>query len=276
MFGSMDVIDNEGFGADRDEGPLRLGTRHLTENGLCHQWLIRLAADAHIGGLSRALGQPRTRFTDSGGEAIRPVFVQMSVSGNSSGFHEDDSVLVRHAVSPSPVNGYRSALVISAEDEGACATVSMVSRFVRWAGPSNTDLIRAEPAARTIARGRQPIRHPALSVSGNDEIVTSAFSVRICPETHLNCFGLVSLAAFAACFSQGERSCSNIATDGAALLLRELVCLGNIDPGDHLDIASVSRPGAVAGATGIVSKSWARRRSDSKLIAASLSVRDAQ
>lgn len=275
MFGSMDIIDaGRAYSEDRSEGFLRLGTRHLTENGLCHQWLLRQAADAHISGLAYNLECFSRRFTDTQGRAVRPVFVSGSIEGTASSFHEGDVVFVQQSETPRPGNGFTSAFKISSE-AGSRVLVRLTSRFARWGGASNADLVRATVAGEeAIAPGPgAAFDQPALSVSGLDEIETSSFSVRICPETHLNCYGLVSFSAFATCFSQSERASANIPADGAAILSRNLLCRGNLDPGDYLDISSIARPSAVRKVAGLVSKSWARRRSDGRIIAASLSVR---
>lgn len=211
------------------------GMAHLSPFGLSEQWLLRDAGDRHWTLIAEAMGQDRAVFADPAGNPIYAAFCTTSLELGPVRPRLGDRIEIAssvHAVSASRIGSSHVLLC----DRRVVARVLMISAFVGHDDTgSNRRIVRRAP-------GRMPeLQLPPEPLSALDTRARAAARVlrsgRTCgpafrrevpvPALDFNAVGLLYFPTF-------SRLAEAAVPTGAALRGREIVYVGNIDPGDAI------------------------------------------
>jgi probable biosynthetic protein (TIGR04098 family) len=260
---------------------LVLGMPHLRADGLNLNWLLRECCHAHWWEIGDWAGCAPSELVDAAGRRVLASVVACEVRGDLHRFREDQTVSFRMPVRPSPRNGWRSRSVLSSE-AGDSVAVDLVTAFAARAGASNRQLVASEfggadlPAAGTAdtryadglrAQGRSDRR----AAEADDSPPHASFPVG--REVDMNGVGLVYFANFVDFFARTESLVLHPAGPRLALAARRINYFGNIDCGDVLDVVGDVEIRDLAPCAEALVRSYARRRSDGRVIAVCESVR---
>lgn len=267
---------------DEELGAFRLGMPHLGHAGLSLNWLLRACCHRHWWSIAARLGRPPSELIDMRGERMLPSVVAVTVRGSLDRFREDDVVSFDRAVAPSRETGWRSYWCLISSS-GATAEVELVTRFAKRSGPSNKDLAAAEVPHELLPYfdGEQAQRTAILKARGRTEKAAApepgaplhSFAVRA--DTHYNGVGLMYFANFVEPFDQAEHLSLPGGIGGREIVSREIHYYGNVDTDDHLDLDCIPLVTGIAPNPEVKLTSFARRRSDDKIVAVCISVRNA-
>lgn len=286
MLGAMDVIETfdheDGSGqpavserAGVHMAHFRLSMTQLNGKGLSVGWLLREAADRHWWALADGVGLTPARLRDGEGRRAIPAVLETRVAGQFQAFHEDDEAVLRLCDVPSAGNGWRSLATLDA-GAGATARVEIATGFLRRKARSNLELEPTEPvlphseAGPAAARTRQ-LRDEGRALRHDAREAAPHHSISICPETHLNGVGLMCFAAMGEGMAQAERKVLAGPLGTLPLVSRAQSHFANVDAGDWLDFTSKVEPISKSDEPGLRVRTWARRRSDGRVVAACLS-----
>ncbi|MFD1341088.1 hypothetical protein [Litorisediminicola beolgyonensis] len=286
MLGAMDVIetfdheDGEGQPAVSERAGVhmahfRLSMTQLNGKGLSIGWFMREAADRHWWALADGVGLTPARLRDSEGRRVIPAVLEVRVSGQFQSFNEDDEAVLRLCDIPSAANGWRSLSTLDA-GAGATARVEIATDFLRRKARSNLELEPTEPVLPDAEAGPAAARTRELRQEGRalrlDAIEKAPHhSVPVCPETHLNGVGLMCFAAMGEGLAQAERKALAGPLGTLPLTSRAQSHFANVDAGDWLDFTSEVDPVTATADPSLRVRTWARRRSDGRVVAASTS-----
>lgn len=214
-----------------------LNMAQLSPFGISEQWLLRHCGDRHWALIASALGQERALFRDPMGRSIYAAFCATSLELTPPGTAllgeraEIRSSLFQ--ISPSRIG---SSHLIAGPD-GRLARLRMISCFVTHDGDgSNRHLLRSAPAGLADLL---PAPEPLIALDQQARRQVREFrSLRPQFPPCLTCtpslaldFNAVGLLYFPVFSQIAERAQGR----DTALLRRDLVYLGNIDPGDQIE-----------------------------------------
>lgn len=210
---------------------------HLSPFGLSEQWLLRDAGDRHWALIAQALGQTQAVFADADGRPVYAAFCATRLDleqGPPDLGHRIEITSTLYAVSATRIG---SCHVVSGGGR-VLARLNMISTFVSHdASGSNRRIVRNAPQsaadlppapdalvdlgdrARAVARGlrAQRLHMPALA------------QISPVPALDFNAVGLLYFPTF-------SRLAETAAPAAGALRTREVVYLGNIDPGESVSV----------------------------------------
>ncbi|QDL93691.1 hypothetical protein FDP22_11145 [Paroceanicella profunda] len=224
----------------------------LGPDGLSEQWLLRDCGDRHWQLIALAMGQARAVFTDADGRPVYAAFCATSLELEAPGPGALGGVLgLRSALFRLGASRIGSIHHLAVDGRPA-GRLRMISTFVGH-GPEggNRGILRRPPLRRVVL----PEAGPELSdLAAHSRATVRALAparpepapllaVTPCPALDFNAVGLLYFPAFSAL---AERA--RTARPGP-LARRDVIYLGNVDPGDS--IALHPEPGQGAGALGL-------------------------
>lgn len=221
---------------------LTLGMMTLGPDGLSEQWLLRLCGDQHWAMIARAMGQDSAVFADAEGRAIYAAFCATDLRlnrpatpllGRAAGLHS-----ALFGLGASQI-GSRHVLTQAGEVLGQ---VLMISTFVGHdESGSNHRILRRQPrpmaalppAPAELAELGQTARLQARALRDPVPSRVPLLQVTPCPALEFNAVGLLYFPAFSRLAEQAEWALHGVS---AALRRREVIYLGNLNPGETLDL----------------------------------------
>ncbi|TMV72321.1 hypothetical protein FGG78_29690 [Thioclava sp. BHET1] len=215
---------------------LRLGMMQLSPFGLSEQWLLRDGGDRHWSLIADALGQSGGIFRDAQGHAVYAAF-----SATELTLHPPPRALLGTELS---VSSHLYALApnrLGSEHhlhgpEGPLGRLRMITCFLRHdESGSNRRLLRSTPrglgdlapAPRALLAFHDRARGRARAALANPPAGPPALRYQPVPALDFNAVGLLYFPTFAR-IAEGALPIS------APLARREIVYLGNIDPGETI------------------------------------------
>ncbi|WP_118135651.1 Pnap_2097 family protein [Oceanicella sp. SM1341] len=235
----------------------RLGMAQLGPQGLSEQWLLRECGDRHWQLIATAMGQERAVFADAAGRPVYAAFCAtvLELAPPAPGGVPGGLLTLRSGLFR--LGGSRIGSEHALEVEGRPAgLLRMISTFVgHGPGGSNRAILRRPPLrevalppagpglAALAARSRETVRSLCPTAPAGPPLL-AAVPV---PGLDFNAVGLLYFPAFSA-LAERAHWADPLARPGA-LARREIVYLGNIDPGDG--IALHPEPGHPPGAFGL-------------------------
>lgn len=220
---------------------LPLGMAQLSPQGLSEQWVLRFCGDQHWTLIAKALGQRDAVFRAPDGRPVYAAFCTTSLQMQPSGALLGRNVQVSSAVFAvtETRTGSRHKLVV---DGVVIAELSMISTFVSHdtsgcnnrihrnsvlgqmhLPPADPSLTALDDRARDTAR-----RLRRIDLAGAREIHAE------CPVPSLD-FNAVGLLYFPT-FSRIAETAAHAAGPSEPVRQREVVFLGNINPGDTVRV----------------------------------------
>jgi probable biosynthetic protein (TIGR04099 family) len=219
-----------------------LGMAEMGYRGLSEQWLMRRAGDLHWRLIARAMGQAEAVFACAEG---RPLYAAFCASRLVVERPDAPRLGGRLDLSARLFRVGRSrlgSLVALRDDEGTLGRIALVSAFVgRTEGGGNRSLARRAPRALalpsatsveldTLARGAG--RVSALLRGRAPE--GQGLRLTPCPALDFNAAGLLYFPSFAALADRAEWAAGR--APDRPLAAREAVFLGNVEPGEPVEI----------------------------------------
>ncbi len=221
---------------------LRLGMAQLAPDGLSEQWILRFCGDQHWALIAQALGLGAAVFHAPDGRPVYAAFCATSLRTLPCGALLGRDLRVAsslYAVTETRTGSQHRITV----DGAVIAEVSMISTFVSHEAsgcnnrihrnsvlgelsllPAGSDLMRLDRHARERARrmrGMQLASGPVIH------------SERPVPALDFNAVGLLYFPTFSRI---AEAAAYRLTGRSTAILQREVVYLGNINPGDTVDV----------------------------------------
>lgn len=244
----------------------RLGMAEMGWRGLSEQWLMRRAGDLHWQLIAQAMGQGRAVFACPEGRPVYAAFCATSLriaAPALPALGADLQIRARlwRASAARLVSEHRLAV-----GGVAVGRLTMVSAFVaHGADGRNRSILRRQPAglpelppappgpaavvalAADLARGRRA-RHlglPAAAPEGTMQDGPMALHTP-CPATDFNAAGLLYFPSFLAMADRSEWQALGALARDWAVVARDTIYLGNLDPGER--VAAQLVPGACGAA----------------------------
>jgi len=270
----------EGAHLDNCGTPFRLGMPHMDPSGVRFGWLLREACHIHWGVIADGLDVFPSAFLDTAGARVLPSVVACTVNGDATRFHEDDTCQLIMTEPPRAANGWRSQVDL-VSDAGCSLRTEIVTAFARRAGPSNTDLERADlgptfAPAKTgdVARRTALIRRlgAADRATAAQEQAPPHLSIEIDAGSHINGVGLVYFAEIHDMIARAEANAVPDLVPARHVRNRRVHFFGNLDAGDRLDIVTRTSAQAFFPNAAVVVRSHARRASDKAVIVVAESI----
>lgn len=214
-----------------------LGMAEMGFRGLSEPWLMRRAGDLHWRMIGRAMGQREATFTCARGEPLYAAFCATSLrlrAPKAPGLGGNISLTARlHRVGRS-----RLASVLGVVCDGqAVGRMVMVSTFVgRGEEGSNRSILRRAPRVMIAPPEAPPWvqgiaqRAVAAEIPGGGQAIRQMPS----PATDFNAAGLLYFPSFAALADRADAARG--APFGRWLVARDVAYLGNLDPGEAVDV----------------------------------------
>lgn len=206
----------------------------LSPFGLSEQWVLRDAGDRHWSLIADAMGQGQAVFTDDSGQPIYAAFCTTSLELGPARPQLGERIEISatlHAVSAARIGSSH----VLRRDGQVVARLLMISTFVgRDESGSNRRIVRRaplrapdlpsapEPLAALDARSRKVARALRYQMHKTfDGCVTPV------PSLDFNAAGLLYFPTF-------SRLAETVRPANGSLRGREIVYMGNIDPGDGI------------------------------------------
>ncbi|WP_247221432.1 Pnap_2097 family protein [Shinella oryzae] len=223
-----------------------LGMAEMGYHGISEQWLKRRAGDLHWRLIARAMGQRDAVFTCSEGEPLYAAFCATSLQLKRPHLPRLGGEMTLAADLYRVGHGRLASLLRITVGCDIVGGMILVSTFVGRSEPgSNRSVVRRSPRALAMppeaplavrrfaekaSATAQDIRDDRLKLSGMSETQ----KVLPCPATEFNAAGLLYFPSYSALadralFQAGERQTNMVAS-------RYVVYLGNVEPGEWLDI----------------------------------------
>lgn len=218
----------------------RLGMAECGYRGLSENWLLKRLGDVHWQLIAEALGQDTAVFSDATGAPVYAAFcaISLEIAAPAAAVPGAQLGIV------SRLRRLSAARLISMHDleigGQPFGTLTMISAFVRHgADRRNNAILRVQPAGRLdvvpMAPGEDQgfgARAAQIARLARSEPATGPDGIVLtpCPMTDFNAVGLLYCANYTALADRAEWALKPDLAD-LCLLRREIVFLGNIDPG---------------------------------------------
>jgi probable biosynthetic protein (TIGR04099 family) len=263
-----------------------LGMPHLCMNGLSETWLLKECGHRHWSMLAAAVGLPARDFSDSAGHPIYAAFLSVSIRNAAFETVREDAQLA-FASWLSRISRTRFMSRHRMAVGGApIGEITMTSTFVRrLCGGGNHRIARVElPALRGMALDAEAARCAAetaalrsdcwdahLSFTRSGAKVIDRFFVDPCPAQDFNGADFLYFASFQAFVDRAEWAFFRPRPPFPTTRARDLIYLGNIDPGERLVLSllqAFSEPKSL--------RHWYRlqREQDEAVVAEVFTIRD--
>lgn len=213
---------------------ITLGMAQLSPFGLSEQWLLRDCGDRHWGLIAEAIGGSMA-FRDEDGNAVYAAFCATSVSFEVSPKLGETASIHSSLFQVAPQRIGSEHLVVGSD--GTLATVQMITCFLRHDETgSNRHLLRSgigglqhlPPAPESLIQfsevARQAARDARSSTQGD-----LIFEYSPNPALDFNAVGLLYFPTFS--------KVTELASPTQGVRKREVVYLGNVDLGDHIQVS---------------------------------------
>ncbi|WP_246103116.1 Pnap_2097 family protein [Rhizobium straminoryzae] len=229
-----------------------LGMAEMGYLGLSEQWLLRRAGDMHWRLIARAMGQREAVFTCAAGEPLYAAFCATRLYINSPERPRLGGELTLAADLYRVGHGRLASVQRIKVDDSSIGHLILISTFVGRADPSsNRSIVRRAPkvlvvppdAPALVQRMARSASDAARSAGKGEMEMPAALqsaSVRPCPSTDFNAVGLLYFPSFSALAERAvfEAGASHV----CALQSRNVVYLGNLEPGERVTVAFNQNP----------------------------------
>lgn len=226
--------------------PHILGMAEMGYSGISEQWLKRRAGDLHWRLIARAMGQRDAVFTCSEGEPLYAAFCATSLQLVRPHLPRLGGEMTLAADLYRVGRGRLASLIRLTAGGDIVGRMILVSTFVGRSEPGiNRSVVRRSPralampheaplAVRRIAEQAsatvRDIRNDRLNLSG----MSGTQKVLPCPATDFNAAGLLYFPSYSALADRGLFQAGE--TRPRTLASRHVVYLGNVEPGEWMDI----------------------------------------
>lgn len=224
-----------------------LGMAEMGFRGLSEQWLMRRAGDLHWRLIARAMGQLDAVFACAEGRPLYAAFCASRLVLDRPGAPRLGGRLNLSARLFRVGRSRLGSIVTLCDAAGTVGRIALVSAFVgRAEGGGNRSLARRAPRALAL---------PSATDAGLDALARGAartaallrglrpegrgLRLTPCPGLDFNAAGLLYFPSFAALADRAEFA-AGLAPDGP-LAARYAVFLGNVEPGETVEVRLVSR-----------------------------------
>lgn len=236
------MLDTQGHDLTEDLAQTRvvrqmLGMQQLGPQGLSEQWLLGFCGDAHWALIARSLGQEGLRFRTADGRPLYAAFcaTRLELTDTGSLLGEDLTIRSDLASTGGPKIGSRHVLLHRGREIGR---LLMLSTFVAHDDTgSNRRITRALPARSCVLPSAGPelmafdARARRVSRGLRGQTVDAQTAEQVTPSFSLdfNAVGLLYFPSFSRIIEQTARA-------NASIRMREVVYVGNLDPGETLRV----------------------------------------
>ncbi len=214
-----------------------LGMQQLGPHGLSEQWLLGFCGDAHWALIARSLGQDGLLFRSVDGRPVYAAFcaTRLELDRADALLGEDLTIRSELERTSGPKIGSRHVFLNRGQEIGR---LLMLSTFVAHDETgSNRRITRALPAQHCVLPAAGPdlsaldMRARQVSRSLRSRSVPSTPVQQVTPNVALdfNAVGLLYFPSF-------SRIIENAAETLAPIRMRELIYLGNLDPGETVQV----------------------------------------
>ncbi|MCA0996967.1 Pnap_2097 family protein [Alloyangia pacifica] len=215
---------------------LPLGMMMLSPFGLSEQWLLRDGGDRHWGLIAEALGQSGIAFHDAEGHPVYAAFcaTELALEPSPGGLLGTEVQITSslHELAPNRIGSehhFRGA-------HGPLGTLRMISCFLRHDGSgSNRKLLRSSlpgladlpPPTQALEEVHRRARGRARYARDRCPPTAPILDYAPLPALDFNAVGLLYFPTFSKLAEMAQPS-------QTALARREIVYLGNLDPGETI------------------------------------------
>jgi len=210
-----------------------LAMTHLSPFGLSEQWLLRDAGDRHWALIAQAMGQKQAVFTDANGRPVYAAFCATRLDLEPAAPTLGERIVITstlYAVSSTRIGSCH----LLCQGARVLARLTMISVFVsRDASGSNRRIVRNAPRTRidlppaphALADLGDRARAVSRDLRGHRLRQPAVSRIAPIPALDFNAVGLLYFPTF-------SRLAETAGPTAGALRAREVVYLGNIDPGE--------------------------------------------